>query len=116
MIGTGKGSITKTIRLSTIHDLPNVIGGGKGDVRAVARYEPFPILLENPLERKMAFSDSFHDELNFTSVPDDATNCPVRGIMFMYRKNKNSEGLSKQGNRLSNEGDYYQQRKTEAGN
>nr|VFK46057.1 MAG: hypothetical protein BECKSD772F_GA0070984_12743 [Candidatus Kentron sp. SD]VFK49895.1 MAG: hypothetical protein BECKSD772E_GA0070983_12711 [Candidatus Kentron sp. SD] len=36
--------------------------------------------------------------------------------MFMYRKNKNSEGLSKQGNRLSNEGDYYQQRKTEAGN
>nr|VFK43975.1 MAG: putative acetyltransferase [Candidatus Kentron sp. SD]VFK49229.1 MAG: putative acetyltransferase [Candidatus Kentron sp. SD] len=35
---------------------------------------------------------------------------------LMYRKNKNSEGLSKQGNRLSNEGDYYQQRKTEAGN
>nr|VFK49743.1 MAG: hypothetical protein BECKSD772E_GA0070983_12284 [Candidatus Kentron sp. SD] len=40
------------------------------------------MLLENPLERKMAFSDGFHDELNFTSVPDDATNCPVRGIMF----------------------------------
>nr|VFK49740.1 MAG: hypothetical protein BECKSD772E_GA0070983_12281 [Candidatus Kentron sp. SD] len=40
------------------------------------------MLLENPLERKMAFSDGFHDELNFTSIPDDATNCPVRGIMF----------------------------------
>nr|VFK44559.1 MAG: hypothetical protein BECKSD772F_GA0070984_11853 [Candidatus Kentron sp. SD]VFK49514.1 MAG: hypothetical protein BECKSD772E_GA0070983_11853 [Candidatus Kentron sp. SD] len=37
-------------------------------------------------------------------------------LQQMYRKNKVSEGLSKQGNRLSNEGDYYQQRKTEAGN
>nr|VFK40461.1 MAG: hypothetical protein BECKSD772F_GA0070984_106018 [Candidatus Kentron sp. SD]VFK45914.1 MAG: hypothetical protein BECKSD772E_GA0070983_106317 [Candidatus Kentron sp. SD] len=39
-----------------------------------------------------------------------------RVYILMYRKNKNFEGLSKQGNRLSNEGDYYQQRKTEAGN
>ena len=87
MIGTGKGSITKTIRLSTIHDLPNVVGGGKGDVRAVARYEPFPVFLENPLERKMAFSDGFHDELNFTSVPDDATNCPVGALCSYIRRN-----------------------------
>ena len=28
----------------------------------------------------MAFSDGFHDELNFTSVPNDATNCPVGAL------------------------------------
>nr|VFK45461.1 MAG: hypothetical protein BECKTC1821E_GA0114239_10496 [Candidatus Kentron sp. TC] len=78
MVGTNITSIAETFRLSTVHDLPNIVSGGKTNLRPMVREELFPVILENPLKSEMAFADGFHNGLNPTSIPDSATNyyCP----------------------------------------
>nr|VFK38486.1 MAG: hypothetical protein BECKTC1821E_GA0114239_1002100 [Candidatus Kentron sp. TC]VFK53315.1 MAG: hypothetical protein BECKTC1821F_GA0114240_100299 [Candidatus Kentron sp. TC] len=77
-VGTSIRSIAETFRLSTVHDLPNIVSRGKTNLRPMLQEELFPVVLENPLESEMAFADGSHNGLNPTSIPDSATNyyCP----------------------------------------
>jgi len=75
VIRAGKGGKAEAIRLSTVHDLPDVVGYDPCDQHWVKSKESLPVLLEDPLQCKRAITNCFHG-------------------LGIYQKSMDLEGLS----------------------
>ncbi len=60
MVGTSKSCIAKTVRLTAVHDFPDVVGHVNGNKALVCRKELIPVIQENLFECEAVFADGLH--------------------------------------------------------